>query len=166
VSAERQAQKAARYNRDFGAQHGSGPDTHFHDSAGNRTAVDWEWMSYEWSEAEPPPIFACETTFEYLGQRWPSHPSRIVLVVSPDVGLGVGLGRRHARGLLGRLHLDDRELGDALRRYGFLVGCPLRTAAEESEMRLLKVRLLVLHGVDPGWQPVLRRERPKYERRP
>lgn len=50
------------------------------------------------------------------------------------------------------------ELGEALRRYGFLVGNPLRTDDEEAEMLALR-KHLADHGVDPGWEPVARQAR-------
>jgi hypothetical protein len=53
------------------------------------------------------------------------------------------------------------DLGEALRRYGFLVGNPLRTDEEEREMHDLQKRLED-HGLDPGWKPVARRERPRF----
>lgn len=49
------------------------------------------------------------------------------------------------------------ELGEALRRYGFLVGNPLRTSEEEREMLALR-KQLADNGVDPGWEPVERVE--------
>jgi hypothetical protein len=53
------------------------------------------------------------------------------------------------------------DLGEALRRYGFLVGNPLRTDDEEHEMHEIQKRLGD-HGLDPGWKPVDRRERPRF----
>ncbi len=53
------------------------------------------------------------------------------------------------------------ELGEALRRYGFLVGNPLRTDEEDKEMLQLQ-QVLRNHGVDPGWQHVARVPRPRY----
>jgi predicted ATP-binding protein involved in virulence len=53
------------------------------------------------------------------------------------------------------------DLGDDLRRYGFLVGNPLRTDEEDQEMRDIRKRLSD-HGLDPGWKPVARQERPRF----
>jgi hypothetical protein len=51
--------------------------------------------------------------------------------------------------------LYPNALGEQLRRYGFLVGNPARTDAEDAEMRRLR-DTLKNHGVDPGWKPVKR----------
>lgn len=47
------------------------------------------------------------------------------------------------------------QLGADLRRYGFLVGNPVRTDEEEAEMEQLLGKLQSA-GVDPGWEPVER----------
>jgi hypothetical protein len=51
------------------------------------------------------------------------------------------------------------ELGEALRRYGFLSGNPYRTDQEEGEMQRLRERLREADLL-PGWTPVPREQRP------
>jgi AAA domain, putative AbiEii toxin, Type IV TA system len=53
------------------------------------------------------------------------------------------------------------ELGEKLRRYGFLAGTPARTEAEEREVHVLLAELRG-KGVDPGWTPVPREEPPPF----
>ncbi|MBM7112451.1 AAA family ATPase [Archangium primigenium] len=56
-----------------------------------------------------------------------------------------------------RLHPSD--LGKDLQRYSFLIADPLRSDAEEQEMRDIQKRLAAA-GVDPGWEPVPRMQEP------
>lgn len=58
--------------------------------------------------------------------------------------------------------LYPAQLGEDLRRYGFLIANPLRSDEEEQEMRELQQRLAEA-GVDPGWEPVPREELPPRE---
>ncbi len=51
------------------------------------------------------------------------------------------------------------QLGEDLRRYGFLIANPLRDDAEEQEMHELQQRLADA-GVDPGWEAVPRQQLP------
>ncbi|MBK8256827.1 MAG: AAA family ATPase [Polyangiaceae bacterium] len=48
------------------------------------------------------------------------------------------------------------DIGDALRRYGFLSGDPLRTDAEQAEMEGLRAKLRE-KGIEPGWEEVPRK---------
>jgi AAA domain, putative AbiEii toxin, Type IV TA system len=52
------------------------------------------------------------------------------------------------------------DLGEALRRYGFLSGDPLRTYAEEVEMEGLRAKLAA-QGIEPGWEAAPRKAAPK-----
>lgn len=52
---------------------------------------------------------------------------------------------------LDRLYPD--QLGEDLRRYGYLAGDPARTDEEERELQALRERLRRA-DVDPGWEPV------------
>jgi hypothetical protein len=56
-----------------------------------------------------------------------------------------------------RLHPSD--LGEALRRYSFLIADPLRSDEEDKEMHDIRERLAEA-GVDPGWEPVPRVQEP------
>lgn len=53
------------------------------------------------------------------------------------------------------------ELGEKLRRYGFLAGTSARTEAEETEVYAL-LAVLRGKGIDPGWEPVPREEPPAF----
>ncbi|AGP39264.1 AAA family ATPase [Sorangium cellulosum] len=61
------------------------------------------------------------------------------------------------------------EIGEALRRYGFLSGDPLRTDEEQAEMDRLRATLKA-NGIEPGWEEVPReaprpaRPRPRGQR--
>ncbi|WP_437721487.1 AAA family ATPase [Sorangium sp. So ce861] len=61
------------------------------------------------------------------------------------------------------------EIGEALRRYGFLSGDPLRTDEEQAEMARLRATLKA-NGIEPGWEEVPReaprpaRPRPRGQR--
>jgi ABC-type multidrug transport system ATPase subunit len=49
------------------------------------------------------------------------------------------------------------ELAGKMQRYGFLAGSPARTDEEETEVQRL-LQELRKEGVDPGWEPVARKE--------
>jgi hypothetical protein len=51
--------------------------------------------------------------------------------------------------------LYPTHLGEALQRYGYLIGNPLRTDEEEQEMLQLQQELKDA-GLDPGWEPTPR----------
>ncbi|HSN97981.1 MAG TPA: AAA family ATPase, partial [Candidatus Nanopelagicales bacterium] len=53
------------------------------------------------------------------------------------------------------------ELGEKLRRYGFLAGSPVRTDEEEVEVHALLAELRE-HDVDPGWDIVPRESPPDF----
>lgn len=55
--------------------------------------------------------------------------------------------------------LYPNELGEALRRYGFLSGDPMRTDEEQAEMEGLREKLRAA-GIDPGWEETPRRKEP------
>jgi hypothetical protein len=57
--------------------------------------------------------------------------------------------------------VTQQEFSDALVRFGFLIGNPRRTDAEDAEMESLS-RQLELDGNHPGWKPCPR-YRPKLE---
>jgi hypothetical protein len=57
--------------------------------------------------------------------------------------------------------LFPHELGEKLRRYGFLAGTPARTEAEEKEVYDLQ-EYLRSKGADPGWSPVPRELPPDF----
>jgi len=59
------------------------------------------------------------------------------------------------RDFFGIDELEPRNVAEDHRRYGFLVGNPSRTDAEEAEMKTLRDKLQGL-GLDPGWEPVPR----------
>lgn len=54
---------------------------------------------------------------------------------------------------LDRLYPD--QLGEDMRRYGYIAGDPARTDDEERELHELRERLRRAHA-DPGWEPVAR----------
>jgi len=51
--------------------------------------------------------------------------------------------------------LHPADLAHDRRRYGFLVGNPMRTDDEEREMQQIRAKFQEL-GIDPGWEPVPR----------
>ena len=51
------------------------------------------------------------------------------------------------------------EIGEALRRYGFLSGDPLRTSEEQVEVETLRAKLAA-HGIEPGWEEIPREKPP------
>lgn len=51
--------------------------------------------------------------------------------------------------------LYPSQVGEDLRRYGFLSGDPLRTAEEDAEMQRLRKKLAE-KGIEPGWEEVPR----------
>ncbi|HEU4405724.1 MAG TPA: AAA family ATPase [Polyangiaceae bacterium] len=57
--------------------------------------------------------------------------------------------------------LFPHELGEKLRRYGFLAGTPARTDDEEAEVYRLQ-KYLRDHNADPGWAPVPRESPPDF----
>jgi hypothetical protein len=50
------------------------------------------------------------------------------------------------------------EIGEALRRYGFLSGDPLRTDDEQREMVALRAKLR-RQGIEPRWEETPREKR-------
>lgn len=53
------------------------------------------------------------------------------------------------------------ELGEKLRRYGFLAGSAARTDEEEAEVHRL-LEALRARSIDPGWEPVPREAPPPF----
>jgi hypothetical protein len=79
-----------------------------------------------------------------------------VVALPPGQSPALMTGSQMFEAFFGLDRLYPQELGEAVRRLGYLVGDPDRTDDEDEEMRRLRQRLQAA-GIDPGWEPVARK---------
>lgn len=72
---------------------------------------------------------------------------------SPDITPATLTGSGLYDHFFGVSHATPDALASKLRRFGFLVGHPGRSAEEDAEMKRLRAELRAA-GIDPGWEPV------------
>ena len=78
-----------------------------------------------------------------------------VVVEEMDESPAVMTGSELYEAFFGIEGLYPKEIGEALRKYGYLTSDPYRDDAEEAEMQRLRA-LLRAHDVLPEWEPVAR----------